>query len=52
VVFHTLQKDNVVEELIVGFEKYKLHKHIFDPLSVLHLIDLEGGKLNYEAKRF
>jgi hypothetical protein len=45
--FSTLQKDTAMEETIV--ERKHLCDDVFDPFSVLWIMDLEGGKLNYEA---
>eukprot|EP00978_Attheya_sp_CCMP212_P007077 scaffold16508_cov35-Attheya_sp.AAC.2 len=47
--FSTLQNDAEMEELIVDFGKNHLRQNVFDPFSVLRLMDLEGGKLNYES---
>jgi hypothetical protein len=36
--------------MIVDYGKEYYRNNVFNPFSVLHLMDLEGGKLNYEAK--
>jgi hypothetical protein len=39
-----------MEELLVEYGKNHLYQNaVFDPFSVLRMMDLEGGKLNYEA---
>ena len=48
-LFSSLQTDDRMEDLLVGFGKNYLRQNVFDPFSVLRLMDLEGGKLNYEA---
>jgi hypothetical protein len=48
-LFSSLARDDRMEDLLVGFGKNYLRQNVFDPFSVLRLMDLEGGKLNYEA---
>jgi hypothetical protein len=43
--FDTLQKDTVMKEVIVEFGKKHLHNNIFDPFSVLQLMDLKDSKV-------
>ena len=42
-VFSSLQTDDRMEDLWVGFGKNYLCQNIFDQFSVLRLMDLEGG---------
>ena len=48
-VFSSLQTDDRMEDLWVGFGKNYLRQNVFDQFSVLRLMDLEGGKLNIEV---
>jgi hypothetical protein len=47
--FVCLNEDTIFGEMIVEYGKDFLRNNVFDPFSVLRLMDLEGGKLNYEA---
>jgi hypothetical protein len=47
--FSALEKDTCFGERIVEYGKNHYRTKVFDPFSVLRMMDLEGGKLNYDA---
>jgi hypothetical protein len=47
--FKTLEDDPDMMEQMLTYGKAHLRKNVFNPFAVLRKMDLEGGKLNYEA---
>jgi hypothetical protein len=47
--FVCLNEDTIFGEMIVEYGKEFFRNNVFDPFSVLCLMDLEGGKLKYKA---
>ena len=47
--FTTLEDDPDMKEQMLTYGRMHFRKNVFNPFSVLRKMDLEGGKLNYEA---
>jgi hypothetical protein len=48
-LFTTLEDDLDMKEKMLTYGKMHFRKNVFNPFAVLRKMDLEGGKLNYEA---
>jgi hypothetical protein len=44
-LFSSLSRDAIMEDLLVGYGKNYLRQNLFDPFSVLQLMDLEWGEV-------